>query len=435
MNVENIPGTSGTRKRPRGESIEQDRVDIEDAKGVPRPEAKMEETSAPAYGSREYWEDRYKAKDMGGNIGKEDDPEPHHAWYFKFDDLEPILLPLIVGNDDDEDDIEEKRVGNDLQKSVSSHCEKSSSSERLLQTIGGTCSPNILDGVDEIKKDASDSNVEQINAPNEIDEEENDVGEYEEVEGWVSAELEDEEDNDSPIVRVGLAKNAPISVLEVGCGDAPLGRDLALSIQKYGNINGQDPLTITQKVVCLDYSKNVIDSMKQEQEQQQSKSIEKGVPVLYEVGDARKLCYQNESFEIVLEKGTLDAMLSDSDGHGEENCQKIVSECARVVTVGGYIVIISHLNAQVESGLEWLNNVILPGLRATGNFEWVIEVHGSEVEIPSDIEDDLEKGQDIQIESPGPAVYFIKKVGLSTPEEASDGSKSLPTIPLQFYTY
>ena len=433
MNVENIPGNSGTRKRPRGESIEQDRVDTEDAKGVPRPEAKTEETSAPAYGSREYWEDRYKAKDMGGNIGKEDDSEPHHAWYFKFDDLEPILLPLIVGNDDDDDDIEEKRVGNDLQKNVSSNCEKSSSSERLLQTSGGTCSPNILDGVDEIKKDASDSNVEQINAPNEIDEEENDVGEYEEVEGWVSAELEDEEDNDSPIVRVGLAKNAPISVLEVGCGDAPLGRDLALSIQKYGNKNGQDPLTITRKVVCLDYSKNVIDSMKQEQ--QQSKSIEKGVPVLYEVGDARKLCYQNESFEIVLEKGTLDAMLSDSDGHGEENCQKIVSECARVVTVGGYIVIISHLNAQVESGLEWLNNVILPGLRATGNFEWVIEVHGSEVEIPSDIEDDLEKGQDIQIESPGPAVYFIKKVGLSTPEETSDGSKSLPTIPLQFYTY
>ena len=162
---------------------------------------------------------------------------------------------------------------------------------------------------------------------------------------------------------------------------------------------------------------------------------ETGIPVLYEVGDARDLSYKNESFEIILEKGTLDAMLSDSDG--VSNCRKIVAECARLLTIGGYFVIISHLNAHVESGLEWLNNVVVPGLRSTaaaGNndFEWLIEVHGSDVEIPSDDED-----EEKEIESPGPAVYFIEKVGLAKQEDTKTRSddQQKPTIPLKFFSY
>lgn len=278
--------------------------------------------------------------------------------------------------------------------------------------------------------------MEQVETSN-TSSNENSNASGEESDDFEVIEMDDDEDDDEdPVLRVGLAKDGPISVLEVGCGDAPLGRDLALSIQEYGISIGQDPSSIVQKVVCLDYSKNVIETMKEEQEKKQiqSNAKEKGLPVHYEVADARQLSYQNESFEMILEKGTLDAMLSDSDGSGQENCRKIVSECARVLKVCGYIIIISHLNARVESGLQWLNDVIVPGIRAAGNFQWLIEVHGSDVEIPSDDDDDTDEEK--SIESPGPAVYFIEKVGIVSPTKNSDGSEqSPPTIPLKFVSY
>ena len=85
--------------------------------------------------------------------------------------------------------------------------------------------------------------------------------------------------------------------------------------------------------------------MKKEQEEEVSKSTESSsssssttssssVLLKYEVGDARKLSYADSSFELILEKGTMDAMLSDSDV-GSENCRLIVAECARLLTVGG----------------------------------------------------------------------------------------------------
>lgn len=411
----------------------------EDAKGVVslEPEMKTDELPTPAYGSKEYWEDRYKNKTDEETQGKEGDPEPYHAWYFKFEDLAPILMPLIVGSaaadaadDDDGGDAEETKEeenGDEPQKKTMINNEIASSSHISPQK---TDSLNNLEGVDDDveQKNKNPDDVEQIDADKENNGEDSDAGSYEEIEGYEVDEMDEDEDED----RVGLAKNGPISVLEVGCGDAPLGQDLATSIQEFGSKNGSNPSKIIKKVVCLDYSKNVIDTMKQEQEQQQEQSKEKTIPVHYEVGDARKLSYENESFEVILEKGTLDAMLSDSDGQGQTNCRKIVSECARVLTIGGYIIIISHLNAQVESGLAWLNDVIVPGLRASGKFEWLIEVHGSEIEIESDDDDDEDK----EVESPGPAVYFITKIGVLAQAEASeDSEQEPPTIPLKFFSY
>ena len=439
MNPSKVAESSEPRKRPRVESIEtaNDHEPEDVVKGLVslEPEMKTDEIMpTPAYGSQEYWEDRYKNKTDEETQGKEGDPEPYHAWYFKFDDLAPILLPLIVGSaafaDDhaDADDEENKKEENsdETLKKIAAHNETYSSSQISPQKID---SPNNLEGADEDveQKNKNPDDVEQIDADNEKDDGGNsDAGSYEEIEGYEVDEMDEDDD------RVGLAKNGPISVLEVGCGDAPLGQDLATSIQEFGSKHGSDPSKIIQKVMCLDYSKNVIDTMKQEQQQQQEQSKEKAipVPVHYEVGDARKLSYENETFEVILEKGTLDAMLSDSDGQGQTNCRKIVSECARVLTIGGYIIIISHLNAQVESGLAWLNDVIVPGLRAAGKFEWLIEVHGSEIEIESDADEDKE------VESPGPAVYFITKIGVLAQAEGSEDSEhELPTIPLKFFSY
>ena len=349
------------------------------------------------------------------------------------------MLPLIVGSaeyegiDDDNDD-DPSETGKEKEEASN---EVKVETTELQGADSSLKAPSQTNSVD--KNDADNTNIDDSEQNNkDLDggetndgsgdgEDCSDAGSYE---GFEVVEMDEEDDDDDSVAhRAGLAKNGPISVLEVGCGDVPLGHDLALSVQKFGNHTKQDPSQILEKIVCLDYSKSVIQTMKEEQ--QQSQKSEPAIPLLYEVGDARDLVYKNECFEVILEKGTLDAMLSDSDGLGQTNCRKIVSECGRVLKIGGYIVIISHLNAHVESGMEWLNNVIVPGLRAAGKYEWLIEVHGSDIEIPSDDEgEDNEK----EIKSPGPAVYFIEKVGVLTEKETGENDEQ-PTIPLKFYNY
>mmetsp|Transcript_27256 Transcript_27256/g.74592 ORF Transcript_27256/g.74592 Transcript_27256/m.74592 type:complete len:439 (+) Transcript_27256:100-1416(+) len=438
MSTDNTTESSEPRKRPRVEGIENAKDGLDASETV----ANTEEKPTPEYGSQEYWEDRYKSKPGDQDATGEGDPEPHHAWYFKFEDLAPLLMPLIIGDDEGSDGVLEEEDDDDENGTSDSKEEKNSKNDGSENKTSTEGENNLSSQEDKEKPKAADDK-NQGNDKSDLKESEvgntSDNESGEDSDEFEVIEMDDDDDDDQePVVRVGLAKDGPISVLEVGCGDAPLGRDLALSIQECGISIGQDPSSIVQKIVCLDYSKNVIETMKEEQQknQVQGDAKEKVPPLLYEVADARQLSYQNESFEMILEKGTLDAMLSDSNGSGQENCRKIVSECARVLKVGGYIIIISHLNARVESGLHWLNDVVVPGLRAAGDFEWLVEVHGSDVEIPSEDEEDTEEEK--FIESPGPAVYFIEKVGITSPTKKSDGEQSEespPTIPLKFFSY
>jgi SAM-dependent methyltransferase len=258
------------------------------------------------------------------------------------------------------------------------------------------------------------------------------ISDYDEL-----AEFEVDDEEDAP-KRVGLAKDGAISILEVGCGDAPLGRDLAKGIQQLESATGVAASNILKRVVCIDYARTVIDSMKKEQEKEKTESSKKpqAVPVVYEVGDARKLSYSDSSFELILEKGTLDAMLSDTT-IGTENCRLIVAECGRLLSIGGCLLIVSHLNAHVDSGLQWLDQIVVPGLRMSGGlYKWEIEVHGNSVDIPPAL-DENEKEEELP-ESPGPAVYIINK-GEAAPKanemEEKETEDDLPTIPLRFFSY
>jgi SAM-dependent methyltransferase len=150
----------------------------------------------------------------------------------------------------------------------------------------------------------------------------------------------------------------------------------------------------------------------------------------FETADARKLAYGDESFELILEKGTLDAMLADKE-NGIKNCQTIIGECARVVKQGGFIVVVSHLNAHVQNGKEWLNQVVLAGLRAKSkNFRWEIEVHGNDgLDALLEAEED---GEALMDDNPGPCVYIIYKTGRCQ-EDPQDADP--PSVPVRFYTY
>lgn len=92
------------------------------------------------------------------------------------------------------------------------------------------------------------------------------------------------------------------------------------------------------------------------------------------------------------------------------------------------MVIVSHLNAHSETGMEWLGDIVVPGLRkGCLECDWEIEVHGNEEEPIH------EESGETTSEGPGPAVYIInKKPPLANGTYTEDDP---PTIPLRFSSY
>jgi len=180
-------------------------------------------------------------------------------------------------------------------------------------------------------------------------------------------------------------------VLEIGCGDMPLGPGIAGE----GIVRG--------KVICTDISKSVIEEMKKE-----SGAIGE---VEYVVDDATSMIFEDGSFHLIVDKGTLDALLSTPKS-GITISRKVIGEMSRCLKVGGSIVIVSHLNAAAgDEGMEWVQDVVVEALMEFGG-RWRIKCHISE--------NDFDCGEESEI-SPGPAVYVITRLrGSGRFEQASE---------------
>merc|ERR1712238_634778 len=130
----------------------------------------------------------------------------------------------------------------------------------------------------------------------------------------------------------------------------PLGTSLAIDVMTMQSTAEFGAKSLVEEVTCVDYSEivvqSLIDRQRREQEQAQSTSSNAGQKLqpTFQALDARSLPYAPNTYDLILEKGTLDAMLSDNE-EGLSNCAQIVKEMARVTSDGGAILIVSHLNA------------------------------------------------------------------------------------------
>ena len=154
----------------------------------------------------------------------------------------------------------------------------------------------------------------------------------------------------------------------------------------------------------------------------------------------------------------------------------------------GCILLVSHLNAHTANGINWLQCVVVTGLRrgAGRSSTWIVEVHGSdgiastehangeeidskhvgesssegneeaesqdhtqlasnkELDTPPDDASKDEESEDDNIAvsasqgppsgGPGPAVYIIRNLTKPSVEDVSEDYEP-PTVPLRFFSY
>jgi len=313
----------------------------------------------PPYGTQEYWEGRYAKAGAGG--GAAGDELPGHAWYFSYGDLRPILLPLLLGG-------REGAIGG-ADGGSGDGPDDGGGGGADRRTPGRDGDTKIGDDGDD--GSAGDDDGDGRAGDNDGGSADDDVDD----DGSGGGRSEEEGDDDGQPERPGLSADGPVAVLEVGCGDVPLGAALAADLDALGRA------AAVTDVVCCDYSPAAIDALVAAQRDAPARSGPAGtigVRVVYSVADARKMPYPDGTYGLLLEKGTLDALLSDKV-RGRENCVAVVTECARVLEAGGCMVIVSHLNAHTPKGVAWLEEIIMPGLNAGGGgARWAIEVHGND---------------------------------------------------------
>jgi hypothetical protein len=102
--------------------------------------------------------------------------------------------------------------------------------------------------------------------------------------------------------------------------------------------------------------------------------------VTFEKMDARALNFPDQSFDMVVDKGTIDAMLcSTAVEKGLDNARKVLMEAVRVLrsTAPSFIVLVSHISVDSVEFSELFENCLRPALGLRPLVLWTIDVHVS----------------------------------------------------------
>lgn len=331
------------------------------------PEEKKDDT--PAYGSQKYWEKRYKRNQRIRNSatatattaskhndsnheatknndededGCDDDDNsdgaPGHEWYFTYQELKSLILPLILGGRGDEYDQWSDGVDDNSEHEGEDGCDDDDDGWEEVEEENEDCTDE-----DDIEKDNNNSNLENKEDNNDTKEDYTIEGkDDDDINKILCHECYDNYENKfKGLAESNSNSTQPKKILEIGCGDVPLGRDILQDLLTFQSNTGANANRVVDQIVCFDYSTVVIDLLSQEQKQNEKDTQEMDLRVKYEVYDARNLPFKENEFHLILEKGTLDAMLVDKD-EGTENCIQIVSEAARLLACGGRLILCQY---------------------------------------------------------------------------------------------
>ena len=145
---------------------------------------------------------------------------------------------------------------------------------------------------------------------------------YDEQNGTTFDWLEDYESIKPIIDNLGIKKESRI--LNVGCGNSEFSEKMFDEGYTH-NYN-------------IDICQNVIDFMKSRNKNR------KGLH--FDVMDASDMAYKDESFDLIIDKSTIDALLCGD--HCFMLVAKMLKEISRVLKTGGYYIIISYGNPETR---------------------------------------------------------------------------------------
>ena len=163
-------------------------------------------------------------------------------------------------------------------------------------------------------------------------------------------------ENLKPLFEMHISSSG--SVLEIGCGDSPL-------------VTGMLAGGHSGKLHAIDFSESIIRKVVDDQEKVRSSKSK----IKYLEMDARKLIYESDSWDAIIDKGTLDAMLCDKKT-GLTNARELTSEACRVLhKSSGVLVFISHIQVESTEFNDWMQNCVLPVLDDHRSYLWTVEAH------------------------------------------------------------
>lgn len=132
----------------------------------------------------------------------------------------------------------------------------------------------------------------------------------------------------------------------------------------------------------------------------------------FEVGDATAMRFAGSSLDVVLDKGTMDAMLSAGAARARPVLRAYCAEVGRVLAPPGVFVLVTHLGP--HGSLDWLTSAVLPGLfsGAPLGARWRAEIHsvGDEGVSNTDDEDSERGGPPSAAGSAAPHVWVFRQL-------------------------
>jgi ubiquinone/menaquinone biosynthesis C-methylase UbiE len=134
-----------------------------------------------------------------------------------------------------------------------------------------------------------------------------------------------------PYVKKYLKDTKDNVILNTGCGNSDIGEKM-----------WEEDIG---KIINIDYSESAIRYM---QERFNSIFSDCKSPPLENISylhmDARKMLFEDEKFDLILDKGTMDAVLLSDNGISP--AIELARECYRVLKKGGHLIVVSHSTPQ-----------------------------------------------------------------------------------------
>ena len=154
--------------------------------------------------------------------------------------------------------------------------------------------------------------------------------------------------------------------LEIGCGDSPLLTDFC-------SAKGGQSRSESRRLHGIDIAGNVIEHLKSRQAKHTLSELK------FSCMDATRLEFSEKCFDLVIDKGTVDALMCEKDETKmAQVMRRLIGETLRVMKANGAILLVSHMQPDSELFSQFISSCMVPALEAhsmSHSRSWSVESH------------------------------------------------------------